>query len=295
MYDDIPSFKLNRAGISGIIVIAVLLLIAIGAFFAVVVIAPNERGIPVVLGDAADTALQPGVSVVAPFITQVKRVDVSTQRMKQDFQCFSSDLQTVTIAAVIIYRPAVDNDSIRSIITQYQGLDRAVTNILVPNLAEALKESTAVKTAETAVKVRENIKKESLQKLRERVKPYGIFNVEDVIIENIDLSNELERAIEAKMVQEQEAAKAKFTQEKARIDAETAIIAAKGEAESLSVKGEALRKNPEILTLEGIQKWDGRTPQTLVVNGGNTPAAFSTILPPNAPTSNSPQPARSVK
>ncbi len=50
--------------------------------------------------------------------------------------------------------------------------------------------------------------------------------VEDVVIQNIDLSHELETAIEAKMVQEQEAAKAKFTQQKAQIEADTVVIKA---------------------------------------------------------------------
>ncbi len=43
--------------------------------------------------------------------------------------------------------------------------------------------------------------------------------IEDVVIENITLTKELEQAIEAKMVQEQEAAKSKYLQQRAQIEA----------------------------------------------------------------------------
>jgi prohibitin 2 len=95
--------------------------------------------------------------------------------------------------------------------------------------------------------------------------------VADLVIENVDLSNELEHAIEAKMVQEQEAAKAKFVQQKTEIEAQTAIIKAKGEAEAIRVRAEGLSKNREIIELLIVEKWDGKTPQVVGagVSGAN--------------------------
>ncbi len=84
--------------------------------------------------------------------------------------------------------------------------------------------------------------------------------MEDVVIQNIELSHELETAIEAKMVQEQEAAKAKFTQIKAQIEADTVVIKAKGDAESIKIRGEALKLTPAFIDLQIVEKWDGRAP-----------------------------------
>ena len=86
------------------------------------------------------------------------------------------------------------------------------------------------------------------------------------MLENITLSKELETAIESKMVQEQEAAKARFTQQKAQIEADTAIIKAKGEAEAIRVRAEAIRDNPGLIQLQIVEKWDGKAP---LVIGGN--------------------------
>ena len=97
----------------------------------------------------------------------------------------------------------------------------------------------------------------------------------DVVIQNIDLSHELEAAIEAKMVQEQEAAKAKFTQQKAQIEADTVVIKAKGDAESIRIRGEALKLTPAFIDLQIVEKWDGKAP---MVYGGSGSGA-NMLLP----------------
>jgi len=70
------------------------------------------------------------------------------------------------------------------------------------------------------------------------------------------------------MVQEQEAEKAKFTQLKAQIEADTAIIRAKGEAEAIQVRGQALRDNPDFIRLQILQNWNGRSPLVVGTEGG---------------------------
>ena len=94
--------------------------------------------------------------------------------------------------------------------------------------------------------------------------------IEDLVIQDVSLSKELESAIEAKMVQEQEAAKAKFIQQKAEIEANTAIIKAKGEAEAIRVRGRALQESPGLVQLQIVEKWNGVSP--LVIGAGGSGA-----------------------
>jgi len=91
--------------------------------------------------------------------------------------------------------------------------------------------------------------------------------VEDIVIQNIALTKELEHAIEAKMVQEQEASKSKYLQQRAQIEADTGVIQAKGEAESIRIRGQALKENPAFVDLKIVDKWDGVTP--LVIGSGD--------------------------
>ena len=100
--------------------------------------------------------------------------------------------------------------------------------------------------------------------------------IEDIVIQNIAVTKELERAIEQKMVQEQEAAKAKFIQQRADIEADTAVIKAKGDAESIKIRGEALKQTPAFIDLQIVEKWDGKAP---LVIGGTTGGGVNMLLP----------------
>ena len=61
--------------------------------------------------------------------------------------------------------------------------------------------------------------------------------------------------------------KVKVERIEAQIKAAKAIeLRSKAEAESISTKGEALRKNPEIIRLIQTEKWNGILPQTMLPN-----------------------------
>src|SRR5439155_26795331 len=138
-------------------------------------------------------------------------------------------------------------------------------SLVAPRVHEALKEVTALQSAEQIVKNREQIKTRALDIAREKVGTLVV--VEDIVIQNIALTKELEHAIEAKMVQEQEASKSKYLQQRAQIDADTSVIQARGEAESIRIRGQALKDNPAFVDLKIVDKWDGLTP--LVIGGGD--------------------------
>ena len=46
------------------------------------------------------------------------------------------------------------------------------------------------------------------------------------------------------------------------------MILAEAEAKSIKIKGDALSKNPEVLELSKIEKWNGEVPQVV---GATTP------------------------
>ena len=93
-----------------------------------------------------------------------------------------------------------------------------------------------------------------------REKIGSLLILEDVMLKDTRLTRVLENAIEAKMVQEQEAARAQFSQQQAEIEAETLVIQAKGEADAIRLQGMALRENPSVLDLQIVGRWDGITP-----------------------------------
>ena len=163
----------------------------------------------------------------------------------------------------ILYR--VPERSVVKIFQQYAG--EPFENLIAPRVQEAIKEVAATMSAEEVVKQREEVKEKALT-LTQRKVGANFLDVVDIVLYDIQLSPELEQAIEQKMVQEQEAAKAKFTQLKAQIEAETAIIRAKGAAEAIGVRGRALRNSPEFIKLQIIQTWNGKSPLVVGTEGG---------------------------
>jgi len=226
------------------------------------VVNPGYRGVEVTLGKVSPIFKGEGFGWKTPFVTHIIPVSVRQETRDVSAECYSSDLQQVKMELRVLYR--VPEASVVKIYQQYAG--DPFDSLIAPRVQEALKEVTAMQSAEQIVKQREQIKDKALAAAQ--VKVGDILLIVDVVIQNIDLSPELETAIEAKMVQEQEAAKAKFTQDKTQIEADTVVIKAKGDAESIKIRGEALKENPTFIALQIVEKWDGRSP--LVVGGGAT-------------------------
>lgn len=251
----------------GLAVFLLLVVAAAGTY----VVEPGNRGVKVTLGKVSKDFLSEGFGFKMPFVTTVRQVSVRQQTQGTKADCYSSDLQQVSMDLKILYR--IPETSVVRIYQQYSG--DPFDSLIAPRINEAIKEVTALRSAETIVKNREEIKIKSLEAARQKVGE--ILFVEDLVIQNIGLSRELEQAIEAKMVQEQEAAKAKFIQQKAQIEASTAVIKAKGEAEAIRVRGQALRETPALIQLQIVEKWDGKSP--LVVGGSNSGGGANILLP----------------
>ncbi len=261
---------LARILVMGVLVFALVIVAATSSY----VVEPGTRGIKVTLGKAADKFLPEGFGFKTPFVTTIVAVNVRQKTQGVRAECFSSDLQQVILDLRVLYR--VPEASVVQIFKEYSG--DPFDSLIAPRIQEALKEVTASMTAEQVVKNREEVKQKALAATR--LKIGTMLNVDDIVIRSIDLSAELERAIEAKMVAEQQAAQARFTQLQTQVEAETAVINAKGEAEAIKVRGEALKLNLAFLRLKIVERWNGKSPLVVPADPNNTGAGLLLPLGP---------------
>jgi regulator of protease activity HflC (stomatin/prohibitin superfamily) len=124
---------------------------------------------------------------------------------------------------------------------------------VIPAVQESFKAATAEYTAAELLTKRPEVKAKALESIKQRIEPYGI-RVDDLSIVNFSFSPDFAKSIEAKQVAAQEAERAKFNLDRAKLDAE----AQAAQKESLS---------PELLQKYAIDKWDGKMPQ--YVGGGS--------------------------
>ena len=253
----------------GVALILFIALIAVSA--ASYVIEPGTRGLRVTLGKTSDQFLPEGFGLKMPFLSSIVKVNIQQRTKSVQADCFSSDLQQVKIDLRVLYR--IPETSVVSIYRQFAG--DPFDSLIAPRVQEAIKEVTALLTAEQIVKSREDIKKKAVAAAAQKIG--SLLVVEDIVVRDINLSNELEKAIEAKMVAEQQANQARFTQIQTQIEAETAIISAKGEAEAIRVRGDALRLSPAFLRWKIVERWNGRSP--MVVPGGPDNSGAALLLP----------------
>lgn len=143
-----PNFlpKLIGAGV------LIFVLVVIGSATSYMV-EPGTRGIKVTLGKAEDRFLPEGFGLKAPFITTVVPVNVRQKTMPVKADCFSSDLQQVSLEVRVLYR--VPEQSVVQIYKEFAG--DPFDSLIAPRVQEALKEVTALQTAEQIVKTREEI------------------------------------------------------------------------------------------------------------------------------------------
>jgi prohibitin 2 len=261
--------ELDPQFIKRIVGVAILLFALVILFSAATyVVQPGSRGVAVTLGTVSPDFKPEGFGMKKPFLTHVYPISIRQQTRPMPAECYSSDLQQVKMEVHVLYR--IPEHSVVKIFQEYAG--EPFDNLIAPRVQEALKEVAATQSAEQIVKKREEIKSRALELARRKIGAEFLI-VADLVIYNLALSSELETAIEMKMVQEQEAEKAKFTQLKAQIEADTAIIRAKGEAEAIQVRGAALRATPDFIKLQILQNWNGRSP--LVVGGSGSGVMLS--------------------
>jgi prohibitin 2 len=263
---------ISPAALTAVIAVAVIVfLVVIGGSQATTVVEPGNRGVRVTLGKVSQGFEQEGFLIKPPFITSIHQVSIRQQTEELQTECYSADLQQVKAALRILYR--IPESSVVAIFQEYDG--DAFTTLIAPRVIEAIKEVASTQSAEMIVQNREKIKIETLALIREKIGngPGGgpLLIVEDITLSDLTLSAELNAAIEQKMTQRQEAERAKFVQRQAEIEAETAIIKARGESESFQIRGKALRESPAFVRWQIVDKWDGISP--VVIGGDNDRSA----------------------
>lgn len=239
------------------IILMVLVIVGGSATF---IVPPGHRGVLVTLGKVSQDFKGEGFGVKTPVITKVTNLSIRQRTAQMQSTVISKDLQEVQTRIKVLYR--IPETSVVQVFQQYKG--DPFLSLIQPRVDEAIKEITKENTAQEIVQERAAIKVRTLENARKKVG--SLLELVDVVIEDMSLSANLEAAIERKMVQEQEANKAIFEQQRAQIEAQIAVIKARGEAESIRIRGEALMDNPALIDLEVVRKWGGRTPR--VVGGG---------------------------
>lgn len=203
-----------------------------------------------------------GINFNIPWFERPYIYDIRTRPCNLQTLTGSKDLQMVTIGVRVLHKP---NPS--KLVWIYQRLGKNYDERILPSLMnECAKAVVARYNANELLTKRDQVSADIKRELHKRA---ALFNVvlEDVAITHLSFSSEYSRAVEAKQVAQQEAERAKYVVIGAQQEKQTIITKAQGEAESATLIGQSVRKNPGFMKLRRIDA--ARDIATIVSGSGN--------------------------
>jgi prohibitin 2 len=195
-----------------------------------------------VTGDIKEAGFSWKAMVDAPQV-----MSIQTQKYEEDAAAASKDLQDVTTKIAINYK--LDKARAAEV---YRTIGHSFINIIaMPAIQEVSKSVIARYNAEDMILKRESVRTDIYITLKDVLAQRGII-VEQLNITNFTFSSEFTRAIEAKVVAQQNVLQAQNKLEQIKVEAQQAEAAAKGQAaaaiamangdaESLRIRAEAVQ------------------------------------------------------
>ncbi len=253
-----------------------------------VFVEPQERG--VVISAIAkkgyrETALQPGLRWIVPFVERVVRYPVSRQTYTMSIAAFEGEIQgddsitartadgqEIFVDASVIYQ--VNPNKVVDVHILWQ--DRYSSDLVRAQTRGIIRDAVSQFNVEQVISnKRFELVSYINEKLGIKFEENGLTLV-DFVLRNITFSPEYAASVEQKQIAEQEAKQAAFVVEQkkeeaqqvvetARGDAQAAVISAEAraearlieaqaEADALKLIQEAIANNPELLTYQYITK-----------------------------------------
>lgn len=172
----------------------------------------------------------------------------------------------------------------------YKTYRKSMDEIIGVNVPQVVRDAVNAESSKVTAETMYGPSKEDfIKRIQARVQEH--FSTRGIIVENLYLNGQIDlptpvvdalnRKIEATQKAQQREnelrqtiAEANKVREQAKGEKDAAILRAEGEAQALNIKGAALSKNPGVVELNAIEKWDGKLP---TVTAGNNALPFINI------------------
>lgn len=191
-----------------------------------------------------------------------EKYDTKTQTISINTSTYSSDAQTMDIQMTVQYK--IMPDKAIKIAEQYGSLD-ALQNRIESVAIEKTKATLSSYKAMNIIADRASMSPLVEEAIKKAIDEKFYVDLQTVAMTNIDFSDAFEKAVEDKMIAEQQQLKADYENKtkiaKAKADAEAKVVQAEAEAKSNDLLEKSL--TDKILRQLYIEKWDGKLPATV--------------------------------
>lgn len=262
------------AGIAIVFVVGIELIITL--IFSISTLGTGQVGLVYnFAGKLTGTKQNPGVIWKAPW-TSIHKESVQIQRenfpLGNSNAAVTNDQQEITADLAINYE--VDPNHVFDL---YKNVGSNWKQKLIDSrVLQDFKEVTATYHTVDITNHREQLRRDTLARLRKELAPYSV-TVTDFFIQNIGFSKAYQDAITAKQVQVQRAQQAEAKVAQSKAEAQQLVQQAEGQAKAIYLQGRALRKNPEVLKLRAIEKLNPRA-KIVYCSSGDCPTFLGSLV-----------------
>lgn len=262
--------NLTKALIRGIVVVIIFFVVlGMAAGCMSTTIESGEAGVRYSIFGGTDTTQTygEGLKVHAPWV-EVIEYDVRVQEKVEDITVLSSNGLSIGSDVSIRWRPIAARLPILHVT---YGPDY-YRKLVQPELRSAVRETVGQFTPEELYSTkRTQLQEEIMRQVKTSVEANNI-EVDAVLIRDVRLPEQIQRAIENKLKEEQEAERYQYTLEKEKLEAERKQIEATGQAEYQRIITASL--SPQFLQFKGIEATQqlaaSPNAKTVIVGGGES-------------------------
>jgi regulator of protease activity HflC (stomatin/prohibitin superfamily) len=230
------SEEAKGAGILGCLGV-IFVVVILGMVFSLKIVGAGEIGVATNFGAINHDEKGPGVNIVLPFFTDVHTMDGRIQAIKfENLAAASKEYQDVFLTGTLNVHIKFDQAA-----ELYQSVgDDYKDKLVIPYYTNIVKEIVPQYAIGEILPKREEIRKQTVERLQAKLAPYGI-EVDDVALANINFNEGYNAAIQDKQVQELKVQTERNILEQKKIQKDQAIVQAQAEAQAQieRAKGEA--------------------------------------------------------
>lgn len=221
----------------------------------------GDVGVKTEFGKVSGDILDPGLNFYNPVTSTVHEMNCRTQTWSSKNETYTKDIQQSTIDYTINYNldPKFAQQMFSEVGVSWG--DKLLPQVINATIKNTIGQWDAVDLISNRTKVIDSIQTELSSTLASK----GVI-VSRFEITNVAFTKEFEDSVEKKVVAVQAAAEAANHTVQIREEANQRIIAAKADAEAMTIKSQALSQNSNLVAYEAVLRWDGSLPTYMTGN-----------------------------
>lgn len=219
----------------------------------------GHRGIVTRFGVVEGDARPEGLYWYNPFTESIHLMKVQTLAWDGKTEAYTHDVQESTIKFTLNYNldPAAAGTVFRTV-----GEDW-VEKLVGQFVHQRVKEVVAGWDAVDLISHRNEANAKARTLITQSLADKHI-DVTSFALTDIEFSANFNKAVEAKVIAQQNAIQEQNRTEQVKQQAAQVVIRATSEAQSMKIRADALAQNPKLVQWEAVQKWNGTLPQYML-------------------------------